>query len=685
MTSIKKLFLRFYFLLSHVVGPRPGLRVVIMVLVYAAILAGAFGSAYALRWDFAVPVEYQEQCLSLIGPVVLVKLLLLGAFGQFRTVLSYFSLYDFGCIFVSAGVSSAGMLAVWLFSEQNAAPPRGVIMIDYFLALGGLAGLRLSLRILCSSGKTIDGRSGQSAITRVGIIGAGDTGAALAGDLLHKRNFGMVPAFFLDDDSRKWDRRLHGVKIHGPIAILPELAAKEGISEIILTIPGAGPKKVQEVISLAQRAGLKTNIVPSFTQLATGDVQVERFRPVELEDLLGRDPAVLDSAGIDELLRGQVVMVTGAGGSIGSELCRQIVDRAPTKLLLVDQSEVQLFQIEQELIGRGLGHLVVALVADILDSARVHEILDEFRPSTVFHAAAHKHVFMMERQPAEAVKNNFLGTFRLAQAARQFEVRRFVLISTDKAINPTSVMGASKRLAEYAILGNHSRADNRTKFMAVRFGNVLGSSGSVIPIFRKQIAAGGPVTVTHPEVTRYFMTIPEAVGLVLQAATMGEGGEVFVLDMGTPMKIADVARQLIHLSGYRPGVDIEVKFVGLRPGEKLYEELQHTGENLAGTTHPRVMRLRGKELEPELVEECLAEIAGSVYSTDGDDLKRLIKKWVPEYTPCFLEGDQSGSRRLAMAGVEPPSTPLAIGASGAGAVATDAGRRSPQEPGTIQG
>ncbi len=312
----------------------------------------------------------------------------------------------------------------------------------------------------------------------------------------------------------------------------------------------------------------------------------------------------------------------------------------------MDQSEVQLFQVEQELIGRGFGGISVALVADILDSARVHEILDEYRPVTIFHAAAHKHVFMMERQPAEAVKNNFLGTYRLAQAARQFEVRRFVLISTDKAINPTSAMGASKRLAEYAILGNHARADNRTKFMAVRFGNVLGSSGSVIPIFRNQIAAGGPVTVTHPEVTRYFMTIPEAVGLVLQAATMGEGGEVFVLDMGTPMKIADVARQLIHLSGYRPGVDIEIKFVGLRPGEKLYEELQHTGENLAGTPHPRVMRLRGKDLEPEAVEQCLAEIAGSVYSTDGDDLKRLIKKWVPEYTPCFLEGDHSGAQRL---------------------------------------
>ncbi|HEX9784464.1 MAG TPA: nucleoside-diphosphate sugar epimerase/dehydratase [Opitutaceae bacterium] len=641
MNALQKAFLRSFSFLGHIAGSRPGLRAIMMAIVYAVILGLAFRLAYALRWDFALPETFADQCLLLIGPVVLAKLLLLGAFGQFKSVLSYFSLYDFGCIFVSIGVSSVGMLGIWLFSEQNSAPPRGVILIDYFLALGGLAGLRLGLRILCTSGRFVDGRKGGMPITRVGIIGVGDTGAALVSDLLNKRNFGMIPSFFLDDDSYKWDRRLHGVRICGPISMLPEVARKEGISEIIITIPGAGPRKVQEVISLAHGAGLKTNIVPSMAQLAAGDVQVNRFRPVELEDLLGREPAVLDSAGIDELVRNHVILVTGAGGSIGSELCRQILDRSPKRLLLVDQSEVQLFQIEQEFVGRGVDGVVVALVADILDSARIQEILDEYRPATIFHAAAHKHVFMMERQPAEAVKNNFLGTFRLAQAARQFEVRRFVLISTDKAINPTSVMGASKRLAEYAILGNHSHPDNRTKFMAVRFGNVLGSSGSVIPIFRKQIAAGGPVTVTHPEVTRYFMTIPEAVGLVLQAATMGEGGEVFVLDMGTPMKIVDVARQLIHLSGYKPDTDIELKFVGLRPGEKLYEELQHTCENLAGTAHPRVMQLKGKVLDWDEVERCLAEIAGSVYTADGDELKHLIRKWVPEYTPCFLEGDHS--------------------------------------------
>ncbi|BET69327.1 nucleoside-diphosphate sugar epimerase/dehydratase [Opitutales bacterium ASA1] len=654
---------------SLIVGPRPGLRAAIMAVVYGIVVAVAFAAAYGLRWDFEVPEGFRTQCLQLIGAVVLTKVLLLAIFGQMRAVLSYFSLHDFGCVFAASMVATIGMFVLWLVSEPNAGPPRGVILIDGFLTLGGLAGLRLGFRLVCGAGRSVDGRSFGAPTRRVGIVGAGDTGAALANDLLTKRSFGMLPAFFLDDDSRKWNRRLHGVKIHGPITRLAEIAAKEQVQEIILTIPGAGPRKVQSVVQAAQQAGLKTSIVPSFTQLAAGDVQVDRFRPVELEDLLGREPAELDSAGIDELVRGQTVLVTGAGGSIGSELCRQIAARKPHRLLLLDQSEVQLFQIEQELVGAGHDKILVTLVADVMDAARLYEIFDEHRPEVVFHAAAHKHVFMMERQPGEAVKNNFLGTHRLAQAARQFETRRFVLISTDKAINPTSVMGATKRLAEYAVLGNHSRSDNRTRFMAVRFGNVLGSSGSVIPIFRKQIAAGGPVTVTHPDVTRYFMTIPEAVGLVLQAATMGEGGEVFVLDMGTPMKIADVARQLIHLSGFRPDVDIEVKFVGLRPGEKLYEELQHTGENLAPTSHSRVMRLRGTSLDAGRVEQCHAEIAGAVYSVDADELKLLIKKWVPEYTPCFIEGNHSADQRMtkpvaaALSASSANSTPVEPGSS----------------------
>jgi FlaA1/EpsC-like NDP-sugar epimerase len=310
----------------------------------------------------------------------------------------------------------------------------------------------------------------------------------------------------------------------------------------------------------------------------------------------------------------------------------------------VEQSEVQLFQAQQELIELGFADRVDALIADILDVPRMHEIFFRFRPSIVFHAAAHKHVVMMERQPAEAVKNNFIGTSRLAQIASNFSVERFVLISSDKAINPTNVMGASKRLSEFAIQGARDRPTNKTVFVAVRFGNVLGSSGSVIPIFKRQIAAGGPVTVTNADVTRYFMTIPEAVGLVLQAATMGRGSEVFVLNMGTPIKIIDVARQLIKLSGFRPDIDVEIKVIGLRPGEKLYEELQHTRENLAQTEHPRIMRLVGESLTADKVNACLAELGNSLYTLSSDDLKQLINKWVPEYSPHF-EGNRPAENR----------------------------------------
>lgn len=602
---------------------------------YAVILSASFYLAYEFRWDFDVPEGFADQRWNLIAPILICKIILLANAGQFRSVFSYFSLHDFSRIVMSVAAANGIMLALWYFSEASAAPPRGVILIDSILSVAGLCGGRLTLRML----KSHTWEPEESGPTkRIGIIGAGDMGAALVSDLLAKRNWGMKPVFFLDDDPKKWERHLHGIPITGPISRLPEIAERLRITEVIITIPSAGPKKLKEITDLAHNSGVKLNIVPSFTQLAAGEVKVDRFRPVELGDLLGRTSAALDSEKIDQMLCGSVVMVTGAGGSIGGELCRQIAERRPSRLLLVEQSEVQLFQIEQELIEAGYAECVVPLIADILDTPRVHEIFHRYRPSIVFHAAAHKHVVMMERQPAEAVKNNFVGTFRLAQIASNFRVERFVLISSDKAINPTNVMGASKRLAEYAIQGVRGHSENRTVFVAVRFGNVLGSSGSVIPIFKRQIAAGGPVTVTHRDVTRYFMTIPEAVGLVQQAATMGSGSEVFILDMGTPIKIVDVARQLIKLSGFRPDIDVEIKVIGLRPGEKLYEELQHTRENLAKTDHPRISRLVGGSLSSEQVNACLAELTDSLYTLSANDLKELIRKWVPEYSP-YLDGN----------------------------------------------
>ncbi|MEY4488525.1 MAG: hypothetical protein RIQ79_1033, partial [Verrucomicrobiota bacterium] len=342
----------------------------------------------------------------------------------------------------------------------------------------------------------------------------------------------------------------------------------------------------------------------------------------------------LDTEGISHMVRDKVVLVTGAGGSIGSELCRQIAACNPSRLLLVEQSEAALFVIEQELISCGMGAIIQPVIADVVDRARIVQILSRYKPALIFHAAAHKHVYLMERQPAEALKNNSLGTLLLAEEAVAHGVETFLAISTDKAINPTNIMGASKRLAELMLQGLHvSGHAGKTRLMAVRFGNVLGSSGSVVPIFKQQIAAGGPVTVTHPEVTRYFMTIPEAVGLVLQTALLGNGGEVFVLDMGQPVKIADLARQMIQLSGFVPDTDIEIKYVGLKPGEKLYEELQHSTETHQPTMHPRILRFVAAGIDPQLVRQEMLRLQIHLNEMDINEVKLAVQKLLPEYTP----------------------------------------------------
>jgi FlaA1/EpsC-like NDP-sugar epimerase len=363
-------------------------------------------------------------------------------------------------------------------------------------------------------------------------------------------------------------------------------------------------------------------------------VQVSKIRPVQVEDLLGREQVDLKNPAVSDLLSGKVVLVTGAGGSIGAELCRQIAGYNPQRLLLVEQAEGSLFTIENELLERGYQHAIVPLVADITDVERMRSILTRYRPEIIFHAAAHKHVYMMERQAGEAVKNNTTGTRQLAELAAELGVAAFALISTDKAINPTSAMGVSKRLAEKHVQALQRRAGNKTVFSAVRFGNVLGSSGSVVPIFKQQIAVGGPVTVTHPDVTRYFMTIPEAVGLVLQATVLAQGGELFVLDMGKPVKIVDLARQLIELSGLRPDEDIEIKFTGLKPGEKLFEELQHGSELLKQTAHPRIQLLASESAPPvDWIRRCIGEVEEPAGRLEPAELKRRIKALVPEYQP----------------------------------------------------
>jgi FlaA1/EpsC-like NDP-sugar epimerase len=387
------------------------------------------------------------------------------------------------------------------------------------------------------------------------------------------------------------------------------------------------------VVRILQEVRLRFETVPSLGQLSTGGVSLSQLRAVEIDDLLGREPVALATASIEEVLRDRVVLVTGAGGSIGSELCRQIATYHPRRLLLVEQSEAQLFEIEQELLEKGLAATILPLIADVLDVRRMASLFQQHRPAAVLHAAAHKHVPMMESQPGEAIKNNLLGAARLAELAREHRVERFVLVSTDKAINPTSVMGATKRLTEMYVQALQASDSPHSKFMAVRFGNVLGSSGSVVPIFRKQIACGGPVKVTHPEVSRYFMTIPEAAGLVLQSAALGAGGEIFVLDMGKPIKIVDLARQLIELSGLKPDEDIAIEFTGLRAGEKLCEELAHHREELAPTAHPKILRLIADPIPLERAAELVRVVTADLDAAEPAQLKARLKQAVPEYQP----------------------------------------------------
>ncbi len=456
---------------------------------------------------------------------------------------------------------------------------------------------------------------------------------------------------------------------------------------VVVAMPSAPQKRVREIALFLAKEGYKVEIVPALEDLASGKAKVSRIRPVEVEDLLGREEVALDTSAIRKFVENKSVMVTGAGGSIGSELCRQIARLNPRRLVMVDQSEPALFQIEQELNAEGFSGTALACVADVLDLGRMNSLFGTHAPQVVFHAAAHKHVFMMERQPSEAIKNNAVGTRKIAELAIAHHAEAFVLISTDKAINPTNVMGASKRLAELHLQALHAglatggsdksevtsakikaelaskqeitgsqvnaglsvravpatnsnvstgvRQGGATKLMAVRFGNVLGSSGSVVPIFKKQIEAGGPVTVTHPDVTRYFMTIPEAVGLVLQASVLGKGGEIFVLDMGQPMKIVDLAKQMIELSGFKVGEDIEIKFSGLKPGEKLFEELQHHSEEHVPTEHPRIMRFVNAAAASDASRMAISEVEPFVDELSPAELKRQLKVLIPEYQPCL--------------------------------------------------
>jgi FlaA1/EpsC-like NDP-sugar epimerase len=608
-------------------------RFILLIAMYSAVSAVSFVAAYLIRFDSVIPSEYREQMICLMPFAVAAKTAILVVFGQANTLPTYFSLVDLRALTVGVAVSTIVTFIGSTFAGQHVS--RGVIVIDFLLLLGGIASARAALRYIGERRRGVRriNQPSESAIRPTAIVGAGDAGAAIARELLNKPSLRLKPVVFFDDDPLNWHQRLHGIQIAGKPELLRESRWQMRLRKIIIAMPGASASRLGEIARLTAEVGIPSDTIPALDQLVAGRVKIAQLRPVQIEDLLRRSPVLLDQAGIRSLIRDQVVAVTGAGGSIGAELCRQILNQAPRSLIIIDRSEVQLFQIEQELIERGARGVIVPLVADITDAVRIREVLQRYRPDALFHAAAHKHVPMMESQPGEAVRNNSLGTANLARLSNECGVGRFVLISTDKAINPTNVMGASKRLAEIFLQAFSAAKPSPTRFMAVRFGNVLGSSGSVVPIFQKQIASGGPITVTHPEVTRYFMTIPEAVGLVLQAGALGKGGEIFVLDMGEPVKIVDLATQMIELSGYRAGEDIEIQFSGLRPGEKLFEELSHHKERLTETGHPKIFRFVCPPPDLSQVEAFLSELQFQLNNAEPSEIKRSIERFVPEYRP----------------------------------------------------
>lgn len=599
---------------------------------YTAVLTLGLYFAYELRFDFAVSLEFQQDRVEVLWFVVGINLIALVFVRQLDTTLSYFSVPDLKRIVFAMTATLVLMLSLRSLPMDLVQPPRGVLLINYILSVAGLCVLRLSGRLYRERFNQKNNSSDRRLRSNLAIIGAGDAGASLARDFLNTPARGFRPVLFFDDDELKHGKMLHGVLVAGNPEMIEDAVNRYQITKAVIAMPTASAKRVREIVQIMSAAGITVETLPAIEELASGKVRASRVRPVEITDLLGRDQVELEAEAIRDLIEGKVVMVTGAGGSIGRELCRQITSLNPRRLLLVEQSEGSLFYIERELSAGGEGSIVVPLVANILDKPRMRQIFIKFKPQVIFHAAAHKHVYMMERQPAEALHNNSIGTLRLAAMAIEYQAESFVLISTDKAINPTSVMGASKRLAELELQRSQSSGDHKTKLMAVRFGNVLGSSGSVIPIFKEQIAKGGPVTVTHRDVTRYFMTIPEAVGLVLQSTVQGEGGEIFVLDMGQPIKIIDLATQMIELSGYRLGEDIEIQFIGLKPGEKLFEELQHNTEEHQATRHPRIMQFVASPTESALN---LEELVPSLHEMDIPAIKRKIRELVPEYTPHF--------------------------------------------------
>ncbi len=574
-----------------------------------------------------------QQVFAIIFAVKIISFLIMG---MFKGIWRFSSTPDLILIFKTITMATLISVIALFFWNRMETLPRSAFIIDWFLMLVFLGGGRFGYRVWR------DGRY-KGKREKAIIIGAGEAGDQLIRDFKLAKEGHIEIVAILDDNQLKHNRTIRGVPVLGDISKLPQLIEREEAEHVFVALPQATSKELRKIVGLCSDYNVHVKTLPSLSDIASEKVKISHLRVVNLEDLLGREPVNLHHPTIGEMLSSKIIMVTGAGGSIGSELCRQILKFRPTKLLLFEIGEFFLYSLEMELFEKFPDIEIISIIGDVRDRQQVRETFEQFKPNVIFHAAAYKHVPMMEKNPFMAIKTNVGGTGVIAQEAVNAGVDRFVMVSTDKAVNPTNVMGASKRVAEMVCLNNQVK--DGTQFVTVRFGNVIGSTGSVVPLFQKQIEKGGPITVTHPEMTRYFMSIPEAAQLLIQAGSIGNGGEIFVLDMGNPVKIIDMAKDLITLSGYIPEEDIKIEFTGLRPGEKLYEELLADEETTIPTSHPKVRMALARKVISDF--DHLRELLLKLSHRNVDDIKQILHKLVPEYTPYRQDDDKVTTEVIA--------------------------------------
>ena len=604
-------------------------RVRMGILMAADVLALCLASFLGLfvRFDLnisKIPPEYARAALEFLPYYILASLVIFFLARMYSTMWSVAGVREALHVVAACGLASLVQIAGMVLLQLSV--PRSFFLVSFAALCAEELGIRLSYRVVIS----LFGNHSRKAAKRIMIVGAGTSGSVILKEMTTSSLVNGCVVCFVDDDRNKAGKFLNGVPVAGNRNDIPRLAEEYKIDEIYIAIPSASAKERKAIIEICRETGCQVKILPGIYQLINGEVSIAKLRNVEIEDLLGRDPIRVNLDEIMGYVSGKVVLVTGGGGSIGSELCRQVASHNPKQLIIFDIYENNAYDIQLELKEKYPDLDLVVLIGSVRNTHRIETVFEQYRPDIVYHAAAHKHVPLMEDSPNEAIKNNVFGTYKTAKAADKYGTKRFVLISTDKAVNPTNIMGASKRMCEMVVQMMNARS--KTDFVAVRFGNVLGSNGSVIPLFKKQIEQGGPVTVTHPDIIRYFMTIPEAVSLVLQAGAYAKGGEIFVLDMGEPMKILDLAKNLIRLSGYTPDVDIPIVFTGLRPGEKLYEELLMNEEGMQDTPNKLIHIGKPIEFDMERFEGQLEEL-DPIANQDGDRIREAVMKIVITYHP----------------------------------------------------